>query len=121
MHGSRKRSSARLILSPIPTHTNPVFTLGTTQACLFRDNYSPLTGASLAIYGLSTDSPKSNTTFVTKQKLPYTLLCDPKASLIKAIGMHKGGSGSGTSRGVVVVDKGGNVKVWFQGGVSDFF
>jgi hypothetical protein len=34
--------------------------------------------------------------------------------------MYKGGSGSGTSRGVVVVDKGGNVKVWFQGGVSYF-
>jgi len=46
----------------------------TTQACLFRDNYAPITGASLAVYGLSTDSPKANTTFVTKQKLPYPLL-----------------------------------------------
>jgi thioredoxin-dependent peroxiredoxin len=50
---------------------------GTTQACLFRDNYAPITGASLAIYGLSTDSPKANTTFVTKQKLPYPLLVSP--------------------------------------------
>ena len=90
---------------------------GTTQACLFRDSYAPITGASLALYGLSTDSPKSNTTFVTKQNLPYQLLCDPKATLIKAIGMHKGGAGSGTSRGVVVVDKMGNCKVWEQGGV----
>ncbi len=47
---------------------------GTTQACLFRDNYAPITGASLAVYGLSTDSPKSNTTFATKQKLPFPLL-----------------------------------------------
>lgn len=35
--------------------------------------------------------------------------------------MHKGGSGSGTSRGVVVVGKDGGVKVWFQGGVSHLF
>lgn len=48
--------------------------LGTTQACLFRDSYAPITGASLAVYGLSTDSPKANTTFATKQKLPYPLL-----------------------------------------------
>jgi len=47
---------------------------GTNQACLFRDNYAPITGASLAVYGLSTDSPKANTTFATKQKLPYPLL-----------------------------------------------
>lgn len=26
------------------------------------------------MYGLSTDSPKANTTFATKQKLPYPLL-----------------------------------------------
>jgi len=47
---------------------------GTTQARLFRDSYAPITGASLAVYGLSTDSPKANTTFATKQTLPYPLL-----------------------------------------------
>src|SRR3954453_24063964 len=54
---------------------------GTTQACLFRDNYSPITAAGLSVYGLSTDSPKSNTTFATKQSLPFPLLCDPSATL----------------------------------------
>ena len=48
--------------------------LGTTQACLFRDSYGPITGASLAVYGLSTDSGKANTTFVNKNSLPYPLL-----------------------------------------------
>jgi thioredoxin-dependent peroxiredoxin len=112
-----EKSGAGVVLFTYPRASTPGCT---TQACLFRDSYSPITGASLDVYGLSTDSPKSNTTFATKQSLPYQLLCDPKATLIKAIGMHKGGSGSGTSRGVVVIDKMGVCKVWFQGGVSLF-
>ncbi|KAL7622992.1 thioredoxin peroxidase dot5 [Parahypoxylon ruwenzoriense] len=79
----------------------------TNQACLFRDSYEPLTEGGLAIYGLSTDSPKANTTFKTKQKLPYPLLCDPSATLIDAIGLKK--SPKGTTRGVFAVDKDGKV------------
>jgi peroxiredoxin Q/BCP len=87
---------------------------GTTQACLFRDNYSPITAAGLSVYGLSTDSPKSNTTFATKQSLPFPLLCDVSATLTGAIGMKK--AVKSTARGVVVVDKGGKVHVWEQAG-----
>ncbi|KAI9678088.1 MAG: hypothetical protein M1817_006032 [Caeruleum heppii] len=79
----------------------------TTQACLFRDSYTPLTATGFAIYGLSTDSPKSNTTFKTKQNLPYPLLCDPKADLIGAIGLKK--APKGTTRGVFVINKEGKV------------
>lgn len=87
---------------------------GTTQACLFRDNYSPITAAGLSVYGLSTDSPKSNTTFATKQSLPFPLLCDPSATLTGAIGMKK--AAKSTTRGVVVIDKAGKVQVWEQAG-----
>lgn len=80
---------------------------GTTQACLFRDAYSSLTSTGFSIYGLSSDSPKSNTTFKTKQNLPYTLLCDPSVTLIAAIGMKK--APKGTIRGVFIVDKDGKV------------
>lgn len=80
--------------------------IGTKQACLFRDSYEPLTAGGLAIYGLSTDSPKSNTTFKTKQSLPYPLLCDPSQSLVSAIGL-KGPKSA--KRGVFVVDKSGKV------------
>lgn len=86
----------------------------TTQVCLFRDSYTPLTATGLSIYGLSTDSPKANTTFKTKQKLPYPLLCDPSASLIKAIGFKK--APKGTQRGVFVVDKDGKVLAVEAGG-----
>ncbi|KAL9006422.1 MAG: hypothetical protein Q9188_000827 [Gyalolechia gomerana] len=86
----------------------------TTQACLFRDQYTPLTATGYSIFGLSTDSPKSNTTFKTKQNLPYTLLCDPKATLISAIGLKK--MPKGTTRGVFVVSKTGKVEAAEPGG-----
>ena len=98
-----------------PRHTHHTNTpSGTTQVCLFRDSYTPLTAGGLAIYGLSTDSPKANTTFQTKQKLPYPLLCDPSATLIGAIGLKK--APKGTTRGVFVVDKQGKVLVAEPGG-----
>ena len=87
---------------------------GTRQACLFRDSYEPLTAGGLLIYGLSTDSPKANTTFKEKQKLPYPLLCDPGATLIGAIGLKK--TPKGTTRGVFVVDKAGKVLAAQAGG-----
>ena len=73
-----------------------------------------MSGTGLSIYGLSTDTPKSNTTFKTKQKLPYPLLCDPKATLIQAIGFKK--APKGTTRGVFVVDKSGKVLAVEAGG-----
>ncbi|KAI2625881.1 AhpC-TSA-domain-containing protein [Hypoxylon sp. NC1633] len=86
----------------------------TNQACLFRDSYEPLTKGGLAIYGLSTDSPKANTAFKTKQNLPYPLLCDPSATLIDAIGLKK--APKGTTRGVFAIDKDGKVLLAEPGG-----
>ncbi|PKS07747.1 hypothetical protein jhhlp_006355 [Lomentospora prolificans] len=79
----------------------------TKQVCFFRDSYDELTKTGLAIYGLSADSGKANTTFKEKYKLSYPLLCDPGATLIAAIGLKK--SPKGTQRGVFVVDKTGKV------------
>jgi len=81
---------------------------------MFRDQYNPLTTTGFSIFGLSRDSPKSNTTFKTKQNLQYTLLCDPQATLISAIGLKK--APSGTTRGVFVVDKEGKVLAAEPGG-----
>jgi thioredoxin-dependent peroxiredoxin len=87
---------------------------GTTQACLFRDSYEPLTATGFSIFGLSTDSPKANTGFKEKQKLPYALLCDPSGTLISAIGLKK--APKGTTRGVFVVDRAGTVLAAEPGG-----
>ncbi|KUI72894.1 hypothetical protein VM1G_08578 [Cytospora mali] len=95
-----EKSGSGVVLFTYPKASTPGCT---NQACLFRDSYEPLTAGGLAIYGLSRDSPKSNTSFKEKQKLPYPLLCDPSASLIDAIGLKK--APSGTQRGVFVVDK----------------
>lgn len=87
---------------------------GTTQVCLFRDDYAPITATGLSIYGLSNDSPKSNANFKNKQNLPYPLLCDPDMTLIDAIGMKK--APKGTTRGVFVMDKKGKVLAVEAGG-----
>ncbi|RSL73533.1 hypothetical protein CEP53_000617 [Fusarium sp. AF-6] len=99
-------SKAGVVLFTYPKASTPGCT---KQVCFFRDSYEPLTAGGLSIYGLSTDSPKANTTFKDKQKLPYPLLCDPKATLIGAIGLKK--VPKGTQRGVFVIDKEGKVLV----------
>jgi thioredoxin-dependent peroxiredoxin len=68
----------------------------------------------LSIFGLSSDSPKLNTDFKEKQKLPYPLLCDPSKTLISAIGMKK--APNNIQRGVFVVDKAGKVLAAEPGG-----
>jgi peroxiredoxin Q/BCP len=109
------------MISSAPTcfifHDRPFssrFSLGTKQVCLFRDNYTHLTSTGLSIYGLSADSPKANTTFKTKQNLSYSLLCNPSATLIGAIGFKK--APKGTTRGVFAVDKKGKVLLREAGG-----
>lgn len=87
----------------------------TTQACLFRDGHPTLTSTGYTIYGLSGDSPKANTTFKTKQNLPYILLSNPSYTLIGAIGMQDKPAKK-TKRGVFAVDKSGKVVVSQRGG-----
>ncbi|KAM0523952.1 hypothetical protein ACHAPE_001205 [Trichoderma viride] len=104
-------SKSGVVLFTYPKASTPGCT---TQVCLFRDSYEPLTADGLAIYGLSADSPKANTTFKEKQKLPYPLLCDTGATLIAAIGLKK--QPKGTQRGVFVISKEGKVLVAEPGG-----
>ncbi|KAL9034367.1 MAG: hypothetical protein Q9214_007076 [Letrouitia sp. 1 TL-2023] len=105
------RSQSGVVLFTYPKASTPGCT---TQACLFRDNFTPLTATGFSIFGLSSDSPKSNSNFKQKQSLPFQLLCDPGASLIGAIGMKK--SPKGTIRGVFVVGKTGRVEAVEPGG-----
>ncbi|CAO2658721.1 Nn.00g064440.m01.CDS01 [Neocucurbitaria sp. VM-36] len=106
-----EESKGGVVLFTYPKASTPGCT---TQVCLFRDSYTPLTATGYSIYGLSNDSPKANTTFKTKQNLPYTLLCDPAQTLISAIGLKK--APKGTTRGVFVVDKSGKVLASEPGG-----
>lgn len=95
--------------------TDPCHVLaGTQQVKLFRDSYTELASTGFSIYGLSNDSPKSNTSFKEQQKLSYELLCDPERTLINAIGLKS--SAGKTQRGVFVVDKQGKVLAAEPGG-----
>ncbi|KAJ5570376.1 uncharacterized protein N7459_009806 [Penicillium hispanicum] len=106
-----EKSTSGVVLFTYPKASTPGCT---KQACLFRDNHAHLTSTGLSIYGLSTDSPKANTTFKTKQSLSYPLLCDPSATLIAAIGFKK--VPKGTTRGVFALDKKGKVLLRETGG-----
>jgi peroxiredoxin Q/BCP len=62
----------------------------TRQAIGFRDEYKELHDELKAtVLGLSADTPKAQTTFKTKQKLPYDLLCDTRKELCQLLGCKK--------------------------------
>lgn len=78
----------------------------TKQACGFKDTYKKLQDAGYAVYGLSYDSPKSQTNWAEKYNLPYSFLCDTlNGGLIKALGAHK--APKSVKRSHFVVAKGG--------------
>jgi peroxiredoxin Q/BCP len=106
------KSKSGVVLFTYPKASTPGCTI---QACAFRDGHTNLTSTGIDIYGLSGDSPKANTTFKTRQSLPYDLLCDPAFTLINAIGMQNG-TAHKTKRGVFAVDKSGKVLLAQFGG-----
>jgi len=81
----------------------------TTQACGFNDNFEELKGLGYRVFGLSYDSPKSQTNWKNKHKLPYSLLCDTvgKNSLIAQLGAHK--NPKSVKRSHFFVAKGGSI------------
>ncbi|AET41624.1 thioredoxin peroxidase DOT5 Ecym_8351 [Eremothecium cymbalariae DBVPG len=60
----------------------------TRQACGFRDNYEELQKHAV-IFGISSDSVKSQKAFQSKQHLPFDLLSDPDRELIGMLGAKK--------------------------------
>lgn len=61
----------------------------TRQVCGFQALYDDFKGLDAAVYGISSDLPKSQKNFVTKQKLAYPLLLDPQKKLIGPLGAKK--------------------------------
>lgn len=58
----------------------------TKEACGFRDDYSAYQTAGVTILGVSPDSSKSHTNFITKYELPFTLLADPEREVLRMYG-----------------------------------
>lgn len=90
----------------------------TKEACGFRDLNATLKKAGTVVLGVSKDSVESHKKFAANYKLPFTLLSDPKAEVMKkyrAFGkkMMYGKEVQGTIRSTVVIGpKGDILKHW---------
>ena len=59
----------------------------TKEACAFRDGFAAFKRKGAVVLGVSPDSVKSHDKFVTKFKLPFTLLADEDKAIVKAYGV----------------------------------
>ena len=90
----------------------------TKEACGFRDLNAALKQAYTVVLGVSKDSIESHNRFSGKYQLPFTLLSDPKAEVMKKYGafgkkMMYGKEVQGTIRSTVVIGPKGDVlKHW---------
>lgn len=91
----------------------------TKEACGFRDNYSEITSKGAAVIGISKDSPKSHEKFKIKYNLPFILLSDEDANVIKIYNCWGtknmyGKQVEGTLRRTFIIDKEGRIKKIFD-------
>lgn len=90
----------------------------TKEACGFRELNASLKKADTVVLGVSRDSIEAHKKFARKYKLPFTLLSDPKAEVMKKYGafgkkMMYGKEVEGTIRSTVVIcPKGDVIKHW---------
>lgn len=66
-----------------------------------------LTCTLLVVYGLSSDSPKAQSSWKEKNNFQYTFLCDPGQILLKLLGASKGPKSN--QRSHYIVAKGGKL------------
>ncbi len=59
----------------------------TIEVCGFRDLYSEFEKLGVAIVGVSRDSVRSHSRFITNQNLPYPLAADAGGALIRSWGL----------------------------------
>lgn len=87
----------------------------TAEACNLRDNYKALQKAGYEVFGVSTDSEKSHQKFITKEKLPFSLLADTDKTLHNKYGtwVEKSMYGRkymGTARKTFIIDETGKIE-----------
>src|SRR5688572_2945685 len=57
------------------------------EACNLRDNYSKLRKLGYAVRGVSADNERSHQRFISKFKLPFTLLADTEKKMLNDYGV----------------------------------
>ena len=101
----------RVVLYFYPRDSTPGCTV---QACDFRDNMSMLTGNDVVVLGVSKDSQKSHTKFITKQQLNFHLLLDTEGEILEQYGAWRekknyGRTYLGISRSTFVIEVDGTL------------
>ena len=85
----------------------------TIEACKFRDDFENFQAAEAAVIGISDDSEHSHGAFVSKYKLPFTLLSDKGGRVRKLYGVKKT-FGVIPGRVTFVIDRAGVVRHTFS-------
>ena len=91
----------------------------TIEACEFRDEFKQFGKKGAVVLGISTDTPKAQSSFKEKQNLPYTLLCDVDKTVVQAYGVWKeknmyGKKVMGVERTSFIIDENGRIAKIFQ-------
>lgn len=101
----RDHAGKTVVLLFYPGDDTPVCT---AQLCSVRDNWSDYQATGAEVVGISTDSAGSHKSFADKYNLTLNLLADTKGEVVEKYGMKSWLPGR-SARGVVVVDKNGDV------------
>ena len=91
----------------------------TKEACSFRDAFSEFKKNGIKVLGVSPDSEAAHKKFVTKYKLPFTLLADTDRSIAEAYGVwgekkFMGRTYMGVHRKTFLIDEKGKIKKVFE-------
>jgi peroxiredoxin Q/BCP len=91
----------------------------TKEACSFRDAFSQYKKKGIAVLGVSPDTEAKHQKFVTKYKLPFTLLADTDKTIAEAYGVwgekkFMGRTYMGVHRTTFLIDEKGKIKKIFE-------
>jgi thioredoxin-dependent peroxiredoxin len=105
----------KVVLFFYPEDDTPTCTI---QACNLRDNYALLKQHSFEVIGVSPDDAKSHKKFEKKFNLPFTLIADPKHSILEKYGVWDqkqmfGHKYMGVLRTTFVIDEKGVIRKIF--------
>ncbi|HEX3250479.1 MAG TPA: thioredoxin-dependent thiol peroxidase [Pyrinomonadaceae bacterium] len=91
----------------------------TKEACSFRDAFASFKKKGIAVLGVSPDTEASHKKFVTKYKLPFTLLADTDKAIAESYGVwgekkFMGRTYMGVHRTTFLIDEKGKIKKKFE-------